>query len=153
MNMRALDEKIKNDRAKKAVALAMNNRWEEAVAVNQTIARDFPEDIGAYNRLGKALSELGRNKEAQEAFRSVLKRSPNNSIAKKNLSRLMKLSDADAPRAARTASRRSQTFIEESGNAGVTSLIKLAPPDALVKLTPGDMVRLEPAGIRPGSEG
>ncbi len=146
MNARALDEKIKNDRARKAVALAMNNRWEEAVAVNQTITRDFPEDVGAYNRLGKALSELGRNKEAQEAFRSVLKRSPNNSIAKKNLSRLMKLADADAPRAAKTASRRSQTFIEESGNAGVTSLIKLAPPDALVKLTPGDVVRLEPAG-------
>ena len=146
MNARALDEKIKNDRAKKAVALAMNNRWEEAVAVNQTITRDFPEDIGSYNRLGKALSELGRNKEAQEAFRSVLKRSPNNSIARKNLSRLMKLSDADAPRVAKAASRRSQTFIEESGNAGVTSLIKLAPPEALAKLTPGDPVRLEPAG-------
>ena len=146
MNARALDEKIKNERAKKAVALAMKNRWEEAVAVNQTIVRDFPEDIGSYNRLGKALSELGRNKEAQEAFRSVLKRSPNNSIAKKNLSRLMKLSDADAPRVAKTASRRSQTFIEESGNAGVTSLIKLAPSDTLAKLTPGDMMHLEPAG-------
>ncbi len=146
MNARAPDEKIKNDRARKAVALAMNNRWEEAVAVNQTIVRDFPEDIGSYNRLGKALSELGRNREAQETFRSALKRSPNNSIAKKNLSRLMKLADADAPRVARTASRRSQTFIEESGNAGVTSLIKLASPDALAKLTPGDIVRLEPAG-------
>ena len=146
MNARALDEKIKNDRARKAVALAMNNRWEEAVAVNQTIARDFPEDIGAYNRLGKALSELGRNREAQEAFRSVLKRSPNNAIAKKNLNRLMKLADAGSPRVARTAPRRSQTFIEESGNAGVTSLIKLAAPGALAKLTPGNPVRLEPAG-------
>ena len=146
MNARELDEKIKNERAKKAVALAMKNRWEEAVAVNQTIVRDFPEDIGSYNRLGKALSELGRNKEAQEAFRSVLKFSPNNSIAKKNLSRLMKLSDADAPRVAKTASRRSQTFIEESGNAGVTSLIKLASSDTLAKLTPGDMMHLEPAG-------
>ena len=47
MNARALDEKIKNERAKKAVALAMKNRWEEAVAVNQTIVRDFPEDIGS----------------------------------------------------------------------------------------------------------
>lgn len=146
MNARAPDEKIKNDRARKAVALAMKNRWEEAVAVNQTIVRDFPEDIGSYNRLGKALSELGRNREAQEAFRSVLKRSPNNSIAKKNLSRLMKLADADPPRVAKTTSRRSQTFIEESGNAGVTSLIKLAAPDALAKLTPGDIVQLEPAG-------
>ena len=146
MSARALDEKVKNDRAKKAVALAMKNRWEEAAAVNQTIVRDFPEDIGSYNRLGKALSELGRNKEAQEVFRSVLKRSPNNSIAKKNLSRLMKLSDADTPRAARSTSRRAQTFLEESGNAGVTSLIKLAHPKNLLNLTPGDEVQLEPTG-------
>ena len=146
MSARVLDEKVKNDRARKAVALAMKNRWEEAAAVNQTIVRDFPDDIGSYNRLGKALSELGRNKEAQEAFRSVLKRSPSNSIAKKNLSRLSKLADADSPRAARTASRRAQTFIEESGNAGVTSLIKLAPPKTLLNLTPGDAVKLEPTG-------
>ena len=146
MRSRALDDKIKNDRAKKAVALAMKNRWEEAAAVNQTIVRDFPEDIGSYNRLGKALSELGRNREAQEAFRSVLKRSPNNSIAKKNLSRLVKLADADSPRVAKTASRRSQTFIEESGNAGVTPLIKLAPSKTLLKITPGDVVRLQPTG-------
>ena len=146
MSARVLDEKVKNDRARKAVALAMKNRWEEAAAVNQTIVRDFPDDIGSYNRLGKALSELGRNKEAQEAFRSVLSRSPSNSIAKKNLSRLSKLADADSPRAARTASRRAQTFIEESGNAGVTSLIKLAPPGTLLNLTPGDAVQLEPTG-------
>ncbi len=148
MSARGLDEKIKNDRAKKAVALAMKNRWEEAAAVNQTIVRDFPEDIGSYNRLGKALSELGRNREAQEAFRSVLKRSPNNSIAKKNLSRLMKLGDSDAPRVAKTAATalRSQTFIEESGNAGVTSLIKLAPHDTLLNLTPGDPAHLEITG-------
>ncbi len=143
MSARGLDEKIKNDRAKKAVALAMKNRWEEAAAVNQTIVRDFPEDIGSYNRLGKALSELGRNREAQEAFRSVLKISPGNSIAQKNLSRLMKLADADTPRVVKTAARRSRAFIEESGNAGVTSLIKLATPETLLKLTPGDLVRLD----------
>ena len=146
MSARGLDEKIKIDRAKKAVALAMKNRWEEAAAVNQTIVRDFPEDIGSYNRLGKALSELGRNREAQEAFRSVLKRSPSNPIARKNLSRLMKLADADTPRVARTTVRRSHAFIEESGNAGVTSLIKLAPPETLLKLTPGDLVHLETTG-------
>ena len=146
MSARGLDEKIKMDRVKKAVALATKNRWEEAAAVNQTIVRDFPEDIGSYNRLGKALSELGRNREAREAFRSVLKRSPNNSIARKNLSRLMKLADANPPRVAKTTARRSHAFIEESGNAGVTSLIKLAPAETLLKLTPGDVVQLQASG-------
>ncbi len=146
MSARGLDEKIKMDRVKKAVALATKNRWEEAAAVNQTIVRDFPEDIGSYNRLGKALSELGRNREAREAFRSVLKRSPNNSIARKNLSRLMKLADVNPPRVSKTTARRSYAFIEESGNAGVTSLIKLAPAETLLKLTPGDIVQLQASG-------
>ena len=148
MSARGLDEKIKKDRVKKAVALATKNRWQEAAAVNQTIVRDFPEDIGSYNRLGKALSELGRNREAREAFRSVLKRSPNNSIARKNLSRLMKLADANPPRVPKTTARRSHAFIEESGHAGVTSLIKLAPAEILLKLTPGDVVQLQASGSR-----
>ncbi len=141
--------KIRDERAKKAVALAMKNRWEDAAAVNRSIIREFPNDIEAYNRLGKALSELGRNREARQAFRFVLQRSPNNSIAKKNLSRLTKLADADEPRAISRASRNPHTFIEESGKAGVTLLTKLAPPDVLLKLTPGDLVHLHtgPRGL------
>ncbi len=65
-------EKVKKDKAKKAVALAMNNRWEEAVIINRSIAQEFPKDLEAFNRMGKALSELGRNREAKKAFQSAL---------------------------------------------------------------------------------
>ena len=141
--------KIRDERARKAVALAMKNRWEDAATVNRSIIREFPNDIEAYNRLGKALTELGRNREARQAFQYVLQYSPNNSIARKNLSRLTKLADADAPRAAARASRNPHTFIEESGKAGVTLLTKLAAPDVLLKLTPGDLVQLHtgPKGL------
>ena len=141
--------KIRDERARKAVALAMKNRWEDAATVNRSIIREFPSDIEAYNRLGKALSELGRNREARQAFQYVLQHSPNNSIAKKNLSRLTKLADADTPRANARASRNPHTFIEESGKAGVTVLTKLAPADVLLKLTPGDLVQLHtgPRGL------
>ena len=134
--------KIRDERARKAIALAMKNRWQDAATVNRSIIREFPNDIEAYNRLGKALSELGRNREARQAFQYVLQHSPNNSIAKKNLSRLTKLADADAPRAVKRASRNPHTFIEDSGKAGVTMLAKLAAPDVLLKLTPGDLVQL-----------
>ena len=134
--------KIREERARKAVALAMKNRWEDAATINRSIIREFPNDIEAYNRLGKALSEMGRNREARQAFQYVLQYSPNNSIAKKNLSRLTKLADADTPRGGGRASRNPHTFIEESGKAGVTLLTKLAPPEVLLKLTPGDTVEL-----------
>ena len=139
-------ERVRQDKAKKAVALAMNSQWEEAVTLNLSITREFPKDIEALNRLGKALSELGRNREATQAFQAVIEVSPYNSIARKNLSRLERLAGDDAPRAARRATKSSHTFIEESGKAGVTSLINLAAPEVLVKLTPGDLVQTEVSG-------
>ena len=59
--------KTKKSQTKMAVALAMERRWEEAAGVNRAIIEDFPDELEAYNRLGKALSELGQNGEASEA--------------------------------------------------------------------------------------
>ena len=148
MNARGLEDrdKIRKDRAKRAVALAMHGKWEQAATVNQSIVREFPDDLEAYNRLGKALSELGRNRDAKAAFESVLQRSPNNSIAKKNLVRLAKFSDDVSPRVAKRASRSVHAFIEESGKAGVTTLTKPAPTSVLLELTPGDLVKLSVTG-------
>ena len=138
-------EKHRKDSAKKAVALAMRSRWDEAVAVNRAITQDFPDDLEAYNRLGKALSELGRNGEAREAFQRALEISPYNGIAKKNLDRLSRLGDEVGKPSGR-GSADPHTFIEESGKAGVTSLINLASPDVLLKLAPGHPVQLETGG-------
>ena len=150
MSTRRFDdrEKVKKDKAKKAVALAMNSRWEEAVVINRSIAQEFPKDLEAFNRMGKALSELGRNREAKEAFQSALGISPNNSIAKKNVKRLQKLSDDETPRVSRPrrANRNANTFMEETGKAGVTSLLNLPGPEMLLKLTPGDPVQLQVVG-------
>ena len=134
-------EKLKKDMAKRAVALAMQNHWPEALAVNQATLAEFPDDLEAYNRLGKALTELGRVGEARAAFKRALEISPHNSIAKKNLGRLMQLGE-DAPRSGVTLSRSPHTFIEESGKAGVTSLINLPPSKTLLKMAPGHPLQL-----------
>ncbi len=136
-------EKVRRDRAKKAVALAMHSHWDEAVVMNRAILRDFPDDLEAQNRLGKALSELGRNREAREAFQRALEISPNNGIARKNLDRLMSLGDQDAPRSQGSVEAAPRVFIEETGKTTTTSLVSLAPSNALLKLTPGHRVSLE----------
>ena len=136
-------EKVRRDRAKKAVALAMHSHWEEAAVMNRAILRDFPEDLEAHNRLGKALSELGHNREAREAFRRALEISPHNGIARKNLDRLMSMGDEDAPRAQCGVEAAPRVFIEERGKAATTSLVNLASRNALLKLAPGHRVSLE----------
>src|SRR2546423_7490972 len=72
-----------------AIDRALASQWEEAVTTNRNILNIFPNDAEAYNRMGKALSELGRYSEARQAYNQTLKYSPNNTIAKKNLDRLI----------------------------------------------------------------
>ena len=123
----------------------MKSRWAEAVSANMALVADFPDDLESYNRLGKALMELGRIGEAKQAFRRALEISPHSSIAIKNLDRLEQLSEEDA-RVSIRPSTSPHAFIEESGKAGATSLVDLAPSKLLLKMAPGHPVRLRVQG-------
>ena len=135
-------ERARKERAKKAIALAMHSRWDAAVEANHSILKDFPQDLEAYNRLGKAFSELGRTSEAKGAFQRALEISPSNGIAKKNLDRLMRLGD-ETPGAGSHSNATPPVFIEESGKSGTTHLVNLASPTTLLKLSPGHPVQLQ----------
>src|SRR5437868_11734958 len=75
----------------KAIALAMQNRWSEAADVNRKIIELYPNDADAYNRLGKALLEMGRYRDALSTYKKAVELDPNNIIAKKNIDRLVHL--------------------------------------------------------------
>ena len=123
----------------------MKSRWREAIYANQVILADFPNDVEAYNRLGKALTEEGRLHEARDAFACVLSLSPHNPIARKNLERLMQIGDSrTAPSAAAGLARRA--FMEESGKSGIAPLINLAPALDMLKEAPGRLVTLKTEG-------
>ena len=138
-------QKVRKDLAKKAIALAMQSRWPEAVAANMSILSEFRDDVEAYNRLGKALAELGRSKGAMAAFKRALEMSPHNSIARKNLGRLMQLGE-NAPRSSTKSGVAPKVFIKESGKTGVTPLVNLASANVLLKLAPGHPVELNLSG-------
>ena len=135
--------KVKKDRAKQAVNLAMEQRWEEAASVNRGILELFPDDVEAFNRLGKALSELGRYSEARKAFQRAVKLCPSNSIARKNLSRIGLLRE-DSPPAPSRQGVPPHFFIAETGKTGVTCLVDQAPKEVLAKMAAGEPVYLEP---------
>ncbi len=133
--------KLRRTHIQKAIDLAMQNRWEEAVQVNQAILELFPNDVDALNRLGKALTELGRYEEAKDAYRRALSIDPLSTIAQKNLSRLA-LMDPDRPVKEDGVKAAPRVFIEERGKAGTTMLVNVAPREALIKVSAGDQVNL-----------
>lgn len=135
--------RAKRQLSERAIALAMASRWEEAVQVNRELLVLFPDDVDAHNRLGKALTELGRYGEARTAYSRAAALDPTNVIALKNLQRLSRLAAEEAVAAAPT--RVDPTlFIEESGKTTITSLVNMAGPEVLVKMTAGDILELRP---------
>jgi hypothetical protein len=121
--------------------MALQGKWAEAAHLNKQIIGLFPTDVDAYNRLGKALTELGKYNDARKAYETALEIDSVNSIARKNLSRLATLDKKAAPLPA--AQKLSpQMFIEETGKTGITSL---SAPDmkVAVRMTAGDQVMLK----------
>jgi len=140
--------RLRKQWVEQAIAQALASQWEEAVATNKQILSIFTQDIEAYNRLGKAYSELGQYAEAKWAYSQTLKLDPDNAIAQRNLERLSRLSDEQAVSAAGIERIDPRLFIEETGKTAATSLLSLAPAEEIAKLTPGDQVRLVPEGRR-----
>jgi tetratricopeptide (TPR) repeat protein len=134
--------KAKRHQSEAAIDLALHGKWPEAVQINKQILEDFPTDVDAYNRLGKAQTELGRYREAKQAYGKALEVDPLNTIAQKNLARLATLKKATA--GPRTSAQKisPQMFIEETGKTGVTTLVR---PDMEIAagMTPGDLVELK----------
>src|SRR5204862_1220042 len=129
-----------------AIQQALASQWEEAVSTNRNILNLFPAEPEAYNRLGKAYSELGQYTEARQAYSQTLKYSPNNTIAKKQLDRLSLLQEAPALALAGSERIDPRLFIEETGKTGMTELINIAPASVLAKVGVGDRVQLHVNG-------
>jgi tetratricopeptide (TPR) repeat protein len=148
----------RKQRTEAAIAFALARRWEEAAAENRSLVDEFPDDIEAANRLGKALTELGDLDGAAEAYQKTLAFDATNVIAKRNLQRIEEMK-AQAPakgkrapaarKSAKSASGatpaavRPQSLIEESGRSAEFTLLE---PDAkaLRDVSAGDPAELVP---------
>jgi tetratricopeptide (TPR) repeat protein len=136
--------KLRRHWVEQAITLAMQNKWADAVRINQSILDVFPNDTDALNRLGRALMELGRYRESREAYRKTVELDPSNTIARKNLTRLATLKVEQAPPSAEKVDPR--MFIAETGKTGALSLVHPAPRDVLAKMAAGDQVNLRVEG-------
>jgi len=137
----------KRQYSKQAIALAMEGQWQEAVKTNKMIIESYPEDVDAFNRLGRAYIELGDYARANKAYQRAVEIDPYNAIAKKNLQRLSYLNELGGDAKAESRKVEPHQFIEEIGKAGVVNLYQLAPNTRRVKVAAGDMVNLRIDGL------
>jgi predicted negative regulator of RcsB-dependent stress response len=127
-----------------AIGQATRGEWEAAVSTNQEIL-ELGGDTDAFNRLGKALAELGRHAEALEAYQGALARDATNRIAERNVGRLRVIAgggDGAAVGDVKQEKASASDFIEEMGKTGHARLINLLPAKQLASLSAGDAVEL-----------
>jgi tetratricopeptide (TPR) repeat protein len=128
-----------------AILEALESRWTEALATNEALVERHGPDEDTYNRIGKALTELGRLEEALEAYSAALRLNPLNLIAQKNVRKLGAMLEAKEHVAGASQAIDVDLFTEEPGKS---ALAVLTPPNqgVTVAVAPGDVVALAPDG-------
>ena len=127
-------KRSRKQRIDAAIAYALDRRWDLAAAENRSLLEEFPDDLEAANRLGKALTELGDLDGAAAAYQRSLELDSTNVIARRNLSRIEEMRGSAAKRrpakrastagAAPTPAVRPHSLIEESGKSAEFELIE-----------------------------
>lgn len=108
-----------------AIQTTLTGDWQSAIALNQKLLKENPDDIEALNRLAFAFTILGKPKNAKVIYQKVLRIDSKNPIALKNLNRLDGFTKN--PKAFSYRIRDVSTlFIEEGGKTKVIELINVA---------------------------
>lgn len=124
-----------------ATQAALEADWEKAITLNKELLKENPENLGAYNRLGRAYSEIGQIERAKSSYREVLRHDPYNSIALKNLERL-KAANGHSSKITGSTALNPDLFLESPGKTKVLELTGLAEPEILATLHTGDNVKI-----------
>ena len=131
-------------RTNEAINAALESNWEKALELNKRLLEKYPNDIGAMNRLAKALSETGALVEAKKIYKKILELDPYNQIAEKNLNRISSLKRGHVVTNKGANSLKGDFFLEEPGKTIVLPLEDTAMPQILADLQIGESVNLVP---------
>ncbi|GDX62094.1 hypothetical protein LBMAG33_4040 [Candidatus Levyibacteriota bacterium] len=106
-----------------AIETALTGNWEKAIALNQELLKDNPQDTEALNRLAFALNAKRETKEAKKIYQQVLEIDMLNKIAIRGLKRISDSWNNEIDINNTYPIITSNLFIEETGKTKVIELI------------------------------
>jgi tetratricopeptide (TPR) repeat protein len=124
-----------------AIQAALESRWQDALAINRALVERHGGVEETFNRIGKALTELGEHQAALDAYSQALQINPQNVIAQKNVRKLRLLLESRETIAGAVGAIDVDLFAEEPGKSALTVL---NPPKAgvVIVVAPGEVVEL-----------
>ena len=126
-----------------AIEAAMDSNWELTVALNKKIIKIIPDEIAAHQRLGYALLQTNKLKEAAAQFNTVLKIQPKNNIAEDHLEKIGILMEKKKLRHTHSTKYNSELFLDIPGKTRTIKLVKLGKKEDLAGLNVGEEIILK----------
>lgn len=137
--------KMETSLAQKAISLALQGKWDDAIKVNREILEVNSQDSEALNRLARAYSEVGEIGKARQTAQKVLKIDPVNTIALRCLDK-WKVSGKIKKDTNQTVL--ADAFLEESGKTRLIELLNIGDKKLFVNLDAGEETKLVPFAHR-----
>lgn len=126
-----------------AIDAALSCKWDDALEINRALSKVEPQNVECLNRLARACFELGKYPQAKKIYQEVLKLDIYNSIAQKNLKRVIAMKKVvPLKQNGQAILMIPSLFLEEPGITKVVTLIKVAEPQKLLSLSAGLPVNL-----------
>ena len=124
-----------------AIQAALESRWQDALAINRALVERHGGVEETFNRIGKALTELGEHQAALDAYSQALQINSQNVIAQKNVRKLRVLLESREKIAGAKGAIDVDLFAEEPGKSALTVL---NPPKSgvVIVVAPGEVVEL-----------
>jgi hypothetical protein len=124
-----------------AIQAALESRWQDALAINRALVERHGGVEETFNRIGKALTELGEHQAALDAYSQALQINSENVIAQKNVRKLRLLLETREKIAGAKGAIDVDLFAEEPGKSALTVL---NPPKSgvVIVVAPGEVVEL-----------
>lgn len=116
----------------RAIKAAQEERWLDAITLNQELLDLDPRNIGALNRTGFAYLQQQSQQDAAKAYQRVLEIDSSNSVAKKYLEIIRRNQPVKLPKALRHTD-----FVDEPGKTKSTTLSRLADTEVISNLSVG----------------
>lgn len=126
-----------------AIKLALDNNWDDAIALNKQILEENQQDIDTLNRLAYAYMQSGKFDDAKSTYTLVTDIDKTNPIAVKNLKKLVALSQSkNGINPQSHTNHMDNVFIQEAGKTKTIELSNIADKRTLMSLQHGDEVIL-----------
>lgn len=126
-----------------AIEAALRADWDTAIAINEGLIREDPDDIESLNRLAFAKMEKGELPQAQKLYQKILSLDPFNPIAQRNLEKLSNMKEGKNKKGnSKQFTNPTNMFLEESGKTKVVKLKNPAELHILAQLRAGDEIVL-----------